>query len=418
MTRLIVKNIGPIRFVDIELKKVNVFMGPQSCGKSTLAKIISFCTWMEKTNAFDEKMISKEAYKRLQSYHKLSGSYFNEDSMIYYAGENLTYVYNWKEKEEIPVPYKKYNTSHLIKEEYFFLSHDKKINPKVIYIPAERNFVSVVPNLRNYAEDNDNLLDFIKNWYDAKRKYSVDHKMEVLNMGVEYYLGDGDTDVLQMQNGKKLTLRTASSGLQSIVPMILLIDWLSKGIYEEEKPYSFAEGERIAQLLEELKVGNNQTSDEIDELKRRLTGFIKGKVYTHTQFIIEEPEQNLFPEAQRDLLYYLLIAVNHGRNHRLVITTHSPYILYALNNCLMAYTVKSRMPEDEYKELDCGEAALNPADVAVWEIEDGMMRPDVHSNDNTIQDSTGLIRANYFNRIMQGIMGDFSSMLNYCGEDE
>ena len=135
-------------------------MGPQSCGKSTLAKIISFCTWMEKTNAFEEKMAWKDAYKRLRSYHKLSGSYFNEDSLIYYAGENLTYVYNWKEKEEIPVLYDEYYTEHYIEKEYFFLSLDKKINPKVIYIPAERNFVSVVPNLRNYAEDNDNLLDF------------------------------------------------------------------------------------------------------------------------------------------------------------------------------------------------------------------------------------------------------------------
>ena len=59
MSRLIVKNIGPIKSVDIELKKVNVFMGPQSCGKSTLAKIISFCTWMEKTNAFEEKMMER-----------------------------------------------------------------------------------------------------------------------------------------------------------------------------------------------------------------------------------------------------------------------------------------------------------------------------------------------------------------------
>lgn len=38
--------------MDIELKKVNIFMGPQSCGKSTLAKIICFCTWMEKTNVY------------------------------------------------------------------------------------------------------------------------------------------------------------------------------------------------------------------------------------------------------------------------------------------------------------------------------------------------------------------------------
>ncbi len=416
MSRLIVKNVGPIKSVDIELKKVNIFMGPQSCGKSTLAKIISFCTWMEKTNAFEEKMAWKDAYKRLQSYHKLSGSYFNEDSMIYYAGDNLTYAYNWNEAEAIPIPYRvEFESAHYNEKEFFFFPIEKKINPKVIYIPAERNFVSAVPNLRDYAEDNDNLLDFIKNWYDAKRKYPIDHKMDILNMGIEYYLGDGDTDVLQMRNGKKLMLRTASSGLQSIVPLILLIDWLSKGIYEEEKPYSYAEGEKIVKLLEKLD-GDNRTSKEVEELKRRLAGFIQGKVYTHTQFVIEEPEQNLFPEAQRDLLFYLLTAINHGRNHRLVLTTHSPYILYALNNCLMAYRMKSEMPEEEYEELDCRNAALNPIDVAVWEIEDGKMRSDGNNPNGTIQDASGLIRANYFNRIMQGIMKDFNNMLNYYEE--
>lgn len=48
MARLIIRNIGPIKNVDIELNKVNVFIGEQSSGKSTIAKIISFCSWLEK----------------------------------------------------------------------------------------------------------------------------------------------------------------------------------------------------------------------------------------------------------------------------------------------------------------------------------------------------------------------------------
>ena len=130
MSRLIVKNVGPIKSVDIELKKVNIFMGPQSCGKSTLAKIISFCTWMEKTNAFEEKMAWKDAYKRLQSYHKLSGSYFNEDSMIYYAGDNLTYAYNWNEAEAIPIHIVLNMNRHIIMMKEFFFSDRKEINPR------------------------------------------------------------------------------------------------------------------------------------------------------------------------------------------------------------------------------------------------------------------------------------------------
>ena len=52
MATIEIRNIGPIKEVEeITLNRVNVFMGPQSSGKSTIAKIISFCTWLEKEMA-------------------------------------------------------------------------------------------------------------------------------------------------------------------------------------------------------------------------------------------------------------------------------------------------------------------------------------------------------------------------------
>ena len=42
MAHLSIQNIGPVKAIDIELNRVTVFMGPQSSGKSTIAKIISF----------------------------------------------------------------------------------------------------------------------------------------------------------------------------------------------------------------------------------------------------------------------------------------------------------------------------------------------------------------------------------------
>jgi predicted ATPase len=38
-SQLIVKNFGPIKSVNLDLKNVNVFIGPQASGKSALAKI-------------------------------------------------------------------------------------------------------------------------------------------------------------------------------------------------------------------------------------------------------------------------------------------------------------------------------------------------------------------------------------------
>ena len=80
MRRLIIENIGPIKHVDLELAKVNVFVGPQGAGKSTLAKIISFCSWLEKHSSDDSVFL--DAASNLISYHRLA-SYFKPDSQIY-----------------------------------------------------------------------------------------------------------------------------------------------------------------------------------------------------------------------------------------------------------------------------------------------------------------------------------------------
>ena len=114
----------------------------------------------------------------------------------------------------------------------------KVVNPKVIYIPAERNFVSVVPNLQKYAENDDNLMDFLLSWLEARKKYPTSHKLALLNLGMDFYFQDGVSNMVSLPQGGVVALEAASSGLQSIVPLLTLIDWLAKGIYQENKPYS------------------------------------------------------------------------------------------------------------------------------------------------------------------------------------
>ena len=63
MTHIKIENIGPIKKVDIDLNKINVFIGPQSSGKSTIAKIISYCSWYEKNKipqALHHRYLSSE----------------------------------------------------------------------------------------------------------------------------------------------------------------------------------------------------------------------------------------------------------------------------------------------------------------------------------------------------------------------
>ncbi len=405
MQRLMLNEIGPIKHIDICLNRLNVFCGPQGSGKSTIAKIVSFCSWLEKINDATGRVIEKGLINRLKDYHRLS-AYFRDESSLLYIGDNVVFAYNWpSENEPVNIPFNEYDSYSLHNNEVVFVNKQKTINPKVIYIPAERNFVSSVANLRKYIEDDDALQSFVNDWFEAKRHYSKAEPLKIANINASYYYNEkSDEDRVVLDNGKILPLTDASSGYQSIIPLSMMLDWMASRLYETNKPLSPEESQKITSILHNLS-NSTQTKQE-EELIERIKGFVSGRVYTHTQFIIEEPEQNLFPLTQRNLMYEILSVTNHGRNHHAVLTTHSPYILYALNNTLMAYIVKDKMPGDRAKGVSCMSYAVDPKEVSVWEIDNGML--------NAIQDENKrLIRKNYFNKIMQGIMSEFNEMLDF-----
>lgn len=402
MSRLIVRNIGPIKEVDIDLKKVNVFIGAQSSGKSTLAKIISFCTWLDKHNDVTTNKHVNGAIHSLMSYHRLTSVYFSKDSTILYQGDNIAYAYNWSKNESLPFDIKDYESVlHLNDNELFFEKVARVSNPKVVYIPAERNFVSAVPNLRKYAEDKDNLQDFVNTWFEVKRKFPKEKALDVLNLGFRYYYQeDNYRDFVILEDGKKrIPLESSSSGLQSIIPLLVLVKWMSEGIYEDTKPFSPADNEEIEKML-----SGSTKLEQIPDVFDRFVGFLSGKIYTHTQFIIEEPEQNLFPETQCELMYHILSAVNHGKNHRLVMTTHSPYVLYALNNCMDGFSVSDKLPENLKSTIKSATSFIDPDDVNIWQIRDGKLES-IKEGDSVGQ--------HYFNEIMNSILDDYYKIQAY-----
>ena len=404
MSTITIRNIGPVKDVTFDLNKVNVIMGPQGSGKSTIAKIISFCTWLNKVHAIKPFWLMEnqdiKLLDSLKKYHRLGDEYFSEDSLIEYNGTSISFSYNKDGKKKVSVG----------------LTGSREIkNRKVIYIPAERNFASVIPNLRNYTEDNDNIQDFIKNWYEAKRKYNESHSLRILNLGINFYnVENNDIDRLALENGKDIRLQIASSGLQSLVPLVTLFDYIARGIFKESRPMSVEETDQLARQINQMiklrDASNNSESKEFDsENLSRLYDLLISKNYSSSTLIIEEPEQNLFPDTQKELIYYMLQLLNEtDRDHSLIMTTHSPYILYALNNCMMGYLVKDYMPDYEKDELKSKNSWINPEFVSVWEIEQGKgtLRP-IKNN------KTGTISKHYFNAIMNEVMEEYHDMLTY-----
>ena len=136
MAQLIIRNIGPIKDIDITLNKINVIIGPQSSGKSTINKIACFCSWVEKKvsleQSFDFFLKDDIFINSLIVFHKLDG-YLRDNSYIYYESEILKIEYTY--------PRKNPNLQWINKAKY------KRV--KLSYIPAERNIISIISDWKD-----------------------------------------------------------------------------------------------------------------------------------------------------------------------------------------------------------------------------------------------------------------------------
>ena len=126
--------------------------------------------------------------------------------------------------------------------------------------------------------------------------------------------------------------------------------------------------------------------------------------YGSTHLVVEEPEQNLYPSTQRGLLQRLVSYLTNDSEHQhtLTLTTHSPYILYALNNCMLAGLVEQKNP-DAAEKLS-GTTKINPAEVGLWLLKDGEIKALQHP-------STGLLTKDFFNSEFQKNHEDMFQLL-------
>ena len=84
MTTLKIQNVGPLLSAYVEFKKCTLFIGEQGAGKSTIAKLYSLFTWLEKGllrhTISEDSVIKYNRFKnKYAAYHNLK-SYFSEQS--------------------------------------------------------------------------------------------------------------------------------------------------------------------------------------------------------------------------------------------------------------------------------------------------------------------------------------------------
>ena len=365
MKRLIIRNIGPLKDVDIALSKINLIIGPQSTGKSCILKIASFCAWLEKSISLNQDVrnfLTREFIDvHLLAFHNLQG-YINDDSFFEYETDVMKFSFSFKENKN------QFNWKD---------GQWEYKRSKIAYIVAERNVLSVIPNWFDIDFPNNSIRYFMKEWQNARNN---NVQLPILNTGIDYkYDKERGTDRIILNNGKEFSLLNASSGLQSLVPLFVFIDYIAKEIFKIDIQ-SIKDQDAKVNLLYRLKE-NHPSGDYVyidkheiaiasDDLHRIIDNFTK---YDHSDIYLEEPEENLFPETQRDLVNWLAETVNGERNHSLFIATHSPYIMSAFNNLIQAGDIieESLEKKGEVENIIGGHRAIRYDDVTAFAISDG-----------------------------------------------
>ncbi len=206
------------------------------------------------------------------------------------------------------------------------------------------NNVQIPKHLLNSGQDYEKAIQTIK----ELPLSIIDKKL--------HYKREGKTSYIYHNKTDKVDLLESASGLQSIIPILLLVEY-AKSLKDE---YNF-------------------------------------------NFVVEEPELNLYPKAQHELIKYLVKNCLLDRKN-LILTTHSPFVLASLNNLLLAYDKGQSKPKEVNKIIK-KESWLNPKNFIAYQLKNGKAY-------KITDDKLGQIKENMIDRISDEFSDEFSKLLN------
>lgn len=362
MEKLIIKNFGPISNAEIDIKKYTLLIGDTSTGKSVIAKLI--CIFRD----FQLKGINNidDFREELERY---AIPYLNEEATIEYFFRNniITIQSNILQSKGGDIQFINFLRSKNLSKETVdahykiqeYIDKGESMNEKILdlqkkieevfdvlkkkeplftnfllnsslslYIPAERMFFSMLGNSiaglwANNINISKSFIDFAAHYEKAKSKIS---EFEYPPLNFTYHNEKSEEYILF--NGKKINIKYTSSGIQAILPLIIVLQNLPK--------------------------------DDLDMIPSIKT------------ICIEEPEISLFPNRQKELLEYIIPIIKEIDSD-IVMTTHSPYILSAFNNLILANNTAEEKPdrEKEIEEIISKDKWVKYEEVSAYEVKDG-----------------------------------------------
>lgn len=348
-----------------EIKKINILIGAQAQGKSVIAKLVYFFkSFFSKTfipsierleikRDIDKKCLAEfeqifprytwsnqefsiiyryencdisivraktaNKYTLKFNYCKELANFHKELKNIYKSAlsDNKAYLQQENEHWSTPSPTKKELIFHDTFSEKINNSPFSRLFEQSIFIPAGRSFFAALQkNIFSFLANDINIDPFIKEF--GSRYEQAKH----LHYGLFFHHHD-ESEVIKNKVDKLVS---------SIVA--------GEYVYEEEQDWILSSGKKTN--LANASSGQQEALPMLLILK--VWPFITGSTSPST-FFIEEPEAHLFPSSQKQIIS-LIATLYNTFGHPFFITTHSPYILTALNNLVVGQDAYNKVSDN------------------------------------------------------------------------
>lgn len=389
MERIIINKLGPIEHCDLNINDFMVFTGPQASGKSTIAKSIFFFKNMKTLLMMQinkrffvggdiVKLSTKNGLLKeirsvfLQTFgstwcmdkHMSIEYYYTDDIYIkiHLKNDPIAPNYIWidfsKKLVEFLDSYDEIqldiltharNTGDIKKNIDEFFGDDSEI----IYIPAGRSMMTLFST----------QLMYIYSVMSDDQKRSLDYCTQNYLERIMQLKTSFSSSVQTLIKGK-LELTDTKIDKKNLEQCAELMKKILRGEYRN------VDGEERLQVAEDRYVKINFASSGQQEAV-----WILNVVFYYllnnrkSYFIIEEPESHLFPNSQKLMTEFISLAKNGG--NKILLTTHSPYILGTLNNLLYANKISKEVNKHAIEEILDSSKWLDFERVSAYYVERG-----------------------------------------------